>query len=166
MAYSPHACAFGMAGLALAACTPAMEDQASSPFAEPAGSPPPVIEVPDHEAHRFIVLVGGVPIGSANLARTDAGFDVEYEFRNNGRGPTLHEVIEVNAAGFPTRWTIEGASTFGNQVDEMFAWTDTAAVWRDSTGEGSATLDGAGLLCPTERFALSVRHRRSSALGR
>lgn len=132
---------FGVAGLALAACTPASEEAASARQVEPVAAAPAPISAPEHEADRFIVLVGGTPIGSANITRTETGFEIEYEFRNNGRGPTLSEVIEVNAAGFPTRWTIEGASTFGNPVEEMFEWTGARAVWRDSTGEGSATLD-------------------------
>ncbi len=141
MADSVRTLGFSFAGLVLAACAPAAEETAASPADANATVLPALVEAPEHEADRFVVLVGGTPIGSVDLTRTEAGFEIEYEFRNNGRGPTLSEVIEVDAAGFPTRWSIQGASTFGNQVDEMFAWTDTAAVWRDATGEGSATLD-------------------------
>lgn len=121
----------GFAGLGLAACEAPGEQAAPEPV---------VIAAPDTEADRFIVLVGGTPIGAANITRTQTGFEIEYEFRNNGRGPTLNESITLNDQGYPVSWTIEGASTFGNAVDEMFEWTGDGAIWRDATGEGSATV--------------------------
>jgi imidazolonepropionase-like amidohydrolase len=129
----------GFAGLGLAACDAPTEQAAPDPV---------VIAAPDTEADRFIVLVGGTPIGAANITRIESGFEIEYEFRNNGRGPTLNEAITLNDQGYPVRWTIEGASTFGNAVDEMFEWTGDSAVWRDATGEGSATVDAPAYYVP------------------
>jgi hypothetical protein len=88
MTVSVRTLVFGLAGLALAACTPASEEAASAPQPEPVAPAP--VSAPEHEADRFIVLVGGTPIGAANITRTQTGFEIEYEFRNNGRGPTLN----------------------------------------------------------------------------
>ncbi|MEO1039992.1 MAG: amidohydrolase family protein [Pseudomonadota bacterium] len=134
MQYSPPAWMIVMGVAALAACSAPVEDASA-----PAEARAP-IAAPEHEADRFIVMVGGTPIGAANVMRTVTGFQIEYEFRNNGRGPTLNEDIALNADGYPVSWTIEGASSFGNPVDEMFEWSGGQARWRDATGEGAADL--------------------------
>mgnify|MGYP001181845952 CR=1 FL=1 len=86
------------------------------------------------EASQFTVLVGGVEIGGMTVTQTEDGYTVDYEYRNNGRGPTLAEDIGLDEAGLPSRWTIEGATTFGNPVDESFELIDSEASWTDSTG--------------------------------
>ena len=40
----------------------------------------------------------------------------------------------LDEAGLPSRWTIDGATTFGNPVDESFELIDSEASWTDSTG--------------------------------
>ncbi len=119
----------GVAGLAVAACQmPAGEGESA------------VIEAPETEADRFMVLVGGTPIGAADITRTRDGFDIAYEYRNNGRGPTFNESIALNDDGYPVSWEITGNTTFGNEVNEVFSWSGDSATWRDATGEGSAEL--------------------------
>ncbi|MAL09350.1 MAG: amidohydrolase [Maricaulis sp.] len=86
------------------------------------------------EATQFTVLVGGTEIGGMTVTHTEDGYTVDYEYRNNGRGPTLAEDIGLDDAGLPSRWTIEGATTFGNPVDERFELIDSEAQWTDSTG--------------------------------
>ncbi len=133
----------GVSSLAAVACDTPAEDTQSAAAPEPG-----VITVPAHEASRYVVLVGGTPIGAANISHDGNEIAIEYEFRNNGRGPTLNEAITLNEAGYPVRWTIEGASTFGNAVDESFSWEGDSASWRDATGDGSATLNGAAYYVP------------------
>ena len=38
----------------------------------------------------------------------------------------------------PADWTIEGATTFGNPVDESFEYADSEARWTDTTGSDQA----------------------------
>ncbi len=133
----------GIAGLAIAAC-----DAPTENTSETAAPEPVVITIPETEATRYVVLVGGTPIGAANITHDGNDIAIEYEFRNNGRGPTLNEAITLNDAGYPVSWTIEGASTFGNAVDEMFSWDGDSATWRDATGDGSADMDGAAYYVP------------------
>ena len=125
----------GFAGLAVAAC-----DAPSGQSDEATAPEPVVITIPETEATRYVVLVGGTPIGAANITHDGNDIAIEYEFRNNGRGPTLNEQITLNDAGYPVSWTIQGSSTFGNLIDEMFAIEDGVASWRDSTGSGSTDL--------------------------
>ena len=88
----------------------------------------------------FNVSVQNTTIGAVEVTETAAGFEVFYEFRNNGRGPTINETITLDEAGIPIAWTAEGATTFGNEVSETFVLENGEATWTDSTGTGSATV--------------------------
>ncbi len=73
------------------------------------------------------------------VATTDGDtVTVDYEYRNNGRGPTLAETIELGEDGLPVGWKVDGATTFGNEIHETFALTDGIASWTDTTGPGTA----------------------------
>lgn len=63
---------------------------------------------------------------------------VDYEYRNNGRGPTLAETITLGEDGLPIGWTIDGATTFGNEIHETFALTGGVASWTDTAGSATA----------------------------
>lgn len=123
----------GLAFIALSACAPDAEQAR-------AGVP--------GEARDFTVLIGGTEIGAMAVEPTAAGYRVDFEYRNNGRGPTLAEEIELDSAGFPRAWRIEGHETFGNRVDESFQRTGETARWTDSTGEGSAEVETPSLYAP------------------
>jgi imidazolonepropionase-like amidohydrolase len=96
----------------------------------------------------FTVMTSGTEIGALDVSRTETGYAIFYEFRNNGRGPTFNETVTLGEDGLPVAWTIEGATTFGNAVDEMFELSGGEARWRDSTGEGSASVDGPVFYAP------------------
>jgi imidazolonepropionase-like amidohydrolase len=73
------------------------------------------------------------------VATTDGdSIKVDFEFRNNGRGPTMAETITLGAEGLPVQWSIDGATTFGNEVYETFTLEGDAASWTDTTGPGTA----------------------------
>ncbi|MEQ8403701.1 MAG: amidohydrolase family protein [Oceanicaulis sp.] len=141
MAHFHRPLAAGLAAVLAAACAAADGD---APAPARAGAMP----APAHEADRFVVRVGGTDIGAAQLTRLQDGFAIDYEFRNNGRGPTLAEQITLDEAGYPVAWTSQGAETFGNAVDERFEVVDGTARWTDSTGSGEAPFDGAALYIP------------------
>ncbi|XBQ16547.1 MAG: amidohydrolase family protein [Oceanicaulis sp.] len=107
-----------------------------------------VVAAPAHEADRYVVLVGGTEIGAIELSPRMGGVDIFYEFRNNGRGPTLNEEIALGEDGYPTSWAITGAETFGNAVDERFAVEGGRAAWTDSTGSGETAWDEPALYIP------------------
>ena len=89
----------------------------------------------------FTVLVAGTEIGGMTVDNTSGQTVIAYEYRNNGRGPTVNETISLNENGFPIAWDIEGASTFGNKISETYAVDGTEANWTDATGSGTASLD-------------------------
>ncbi|MEO1167767.1 MAG: amidohydrolase family protein [Pseudomonadota bacterium] len=89
------------------------------------------------ELREYRVLSGGNDVGHLNVDAEPAQVVIDYDFKNNGRGPTIAETIALDANGLPTAWTVEGSTTFGNLVDEMFRWDDGNASWRDATGVGA-----------------------------
>lgn len=98
----------------------------------------------------FTVLVGGVDIGQLEVSRRANDAEVEFEYRNNGRGPTINESVTFDEAGLPVRWTITGHTTFGNEVDEHFTLENGEASWKDTTGSVTADHGEASLYVAQE----------------
>ena len=121
-------------GLGLVGCT-APEPETGTAAALPALS----------GTESFVVQVAGTEIGAMSVDHTSGQTVIDYEFRNNGRGPTISETISLDDSGFPTDWRVQGATTFGNKVDESFMLDGSAATWTDSTGSGEADLDSPAL---------------------
>lgn len=96
----------------------------------------------------FTVLTGGTEIGALEIAESNDGYSVDYEYRNNGRGPTIAESITLNEDGYPTSWTMDGASTFGNPIEERFTMEGVAANWTDATGSSQANVQRQAFYVP------------------
>ena len=90
------------------------------------------------ETQEYRVLAGGTDVGHLNVDTQSDRVVIDYDFKNNGRGPTIAETIMLDANGLPTAWTVEGTTTFGNPADEIFSWNGGNASWRDATGVGAA----------------------------
>ena len=92
------------------------------------------------EVASFSVVSGGKNVGHLIADTRGAITTIDFDVKDNGRGPTVKETIRADAAGLPLDWTIRGATTFGSKIEERFSQTATRATWRDSTGEGSAPI--------------------------
>ena len=90
---------------------------------------------------RFVVIGGGNPIGHVVATLEGDRVAIDYDVKNNGRGPTMAETLVLDADGFPRRWTITGSTTFGSKVAESFEADAGAARWTDSVGDGSTRID-------------------------
>lgn len=90
------------------------------------------------EMQRYSVIFGGKNVGHLNADVQGDKVGIDYDFKNNGRGPTMKEAISLDANGLPTAWDVTGATTFGSKVEEHFARSGAKATWTDSTGKGSA----------------------------
>ncbi|MEP3143643.1 amidohydrolase family protein [Qipengyuania citrea] len=90
------------------------------------------------ETHQYRVLFGGDDVGGLEVETAGNTSNIEFDYKQNGRGPTIAEKVGVDAEGIPTNWTITGRTTFGNPVNESYACADGKASWQDSTGPGSA----------------------------
>jgi len=93
----------------------------------------------------FSVITGEKVVG--HLLATTRGdvTTVDFDVKNNGRGPTIAETLRTGPDGLPVDWAIHGATTFGSKVDERFRQGGGKAEWTDSTGKGSARITAPGL---------------------
>jgi len=78
---------------------------------------------------RFSVVANGEIVGHLTADTHGQVVTVDYQVFNNGRGATAKERVEVDAAGRPVGWTIDGANVFGAPVAERFAWQAGVARW-------------------------------------
>lgn len=100
---------------------------------------------PQDANQTYEILVSGTRVGEMKVDRVGLNTKVFYEFRNNGRGPTINEDITFGEDGFPTAWTIKGATTFGNKVDESYTREGDLSTWTDTTGTGTAMTKGGAM---------------------
>lgn len=133
----------------------------------PGSAPETDTTVPAIEATHFTVLVGGTEIGALDVTPSDSGYGVEFEYRNNGRGPTISESVTLDADGMPTDWVIDGASTFGNPIHERFEFEDNQASWTDATGSDQAVLEDTAFYVPQDGspYWLAIAARALMAAG-
>ena len=90
------------------------------------------------QSESLTVIFGGRNVGHVDSVRTGDRVAIDYDYKNNGRGPTMKEALRLDAAGLPVEWTITGATTFGSKVDERFAKSGNRATWTDGAGKGQA----------------------------
>ncbi len=75
---------------------------------------------------------------------------VDFDYKQNGRGPTIKEVLTLDVGGAPRRWSITGRTTFGNAVNETFQRGPGFAMWRDLSGPGGSKGKDAPLYYATQ----------------
>jgi Amidohydrolase family len=89
----------------------------------------------------YSVIVGEKKIGHLTADTKGNQTTIDYDVKNNGRGPTIAESITLDAAGLPTEWTVKGTTTFGSKIAEHFIRKSTRGDWVDSTGKGHSTIN-------------------------
>lgn len=87
---------------------------------------------------RYTAIFGGKNVGHLVADTTGSKVVIDFDIKNNGRGPTIAETLTLGANGLPVAWAVKGATTFGSKVAESFAQAGSTATWTDSTGKGSA----------------------------
>lgn len=93
------------------------------------------------QVERFSVVASDARVGHLVATNEANRVTIDFDYKNNGRGPTLAETIEFGSAGLPIAWTVTGSTTFGSKVDERFEWGPQKATWRDASGAGEAATD-------------------------
>ncbi|WP_028872755.1 amidohydrolase family protein [Psychroserpens burtonensis] len=105
---------------------------------------PKVSSLVDYQGDEtYSVISGGTTVGYLKAHTLGDTIHIDYDYKNNGRGPTMKETIVLNTDGFPLQWNITGNTTFGNTVEEQYALSGTAASWTDATGSDSTTAENA-----------------------
>lgn len=92
------------------------------------------------EIQRYTVIVGTARVGHLTADVQGDRATIDFDYKNNGRGPTIKEAVRFDANGLPIAWSVTGATTFGSKVNEQFARNGNTAEWTDSTGKGSASV--------------------------
>lgn len=91
----------------------------------------------------YTVILGSTAVGHLKTHTVGDTIQIDYDYKNNGRGPTMKETIVLNKSGFPVQWNITGNTTFGNSVNEEYSLKESTASWSDATGSGNATVANA-----------------------
>ena len=89
---------------------------------------------------KFTVITGAKNVGHVTAETTGDKTSIDFDIKNNGRGPSSAESITIDVQGLPTSWMINGATTFGSKVAETFMRKGNRAMWVDSTGPGKASV--------------------------
>ncbi|KHK90304.1 amidohydrolase family protein [Novosphingobium malaysiense] len=89
------------------------------------------------ETQRFTVIDHGENVGHVYAEVDGNHVSIDQDVKSNGRGPTTHEDIVLDSEDLPTSWTVKGASSFGNTVDEHFSAQGGTLSWQDMTGTGT-----------------------------
>lgn len=92
----------------------------------------------------YRVLMAGEDIGHLEIEQNGERLNIDFDYKQNGRGPTIKEALTLDDRGYPVDWSITGQTTFGSGIDEYFRADDGVARWRDATGPGSASFTDQG----------------------
>ena len=92
------------------------------------------------KTERMSVISGGEKVGFVEAEIDGAKVAIRYDVKNNGRGPTMAETLELGRDGLPKSWALDGTATFGSAVEERFRLDGATATWKDSMGPGSAAV--------------------------
>jgi hypothetical protein len=95
-----------------AACGPAASGTA--PATAPIAPPAPSLA----ESVAYTAIFGGKNVGHLTVQNKDGRTTVDWDVKNNGRGPTISETLTDGPGGLPSEWRITGTQTFGGKVDE------------------------------------------------
>jgi Amidohydrolase family len=73
---------------------------------------------------------------------------VDFEYKDNGRGPDLKEEFTLARDGTYRTYRVRGTSTYGAPVDEAFEVAGGKASWRSTSDSGSQAATGTALYAP------------------
>jgi hypothetical protein len=91
---------------------------------------------PAHAAD-FVVLVQNEVAGHMKVGTgTDGRTEVDFSYRDNGRGPDMKESFRLNAQGLPVDYAINGKSTYGAEIRETFRIDAGRVRWKSVVDDG------------------------------
>ncbi len=99
------------------------------------------------ETLRYTVIMEAGTVGGHQIVtRADNGLTtVDFDFKDNGRGPTIKEQYRLAPDGTYTSYSAKGTSTFGAPVDETFSRKGNEVRWKTTSDSGRQTVEGAAL---------------------
>ncbi len=83
----------------------------------------------------------------------DGRVDVDYSYRDNGRGPVIRERFRVDSRGLPVSYEIIGKATFGAEVSETFEIAGWRVRWKSRVDEGNEAVADDFVFLPMDATA-------------
>ncbi len=83
-------------------------------------------------------------------ARAGQRVDVQFSYRDNGRGPDYKETVDLDANGDLLAYRIEGTSTYGAPTRERYLLRGRKASWQSMVDRGDVEVDGPVGYLPVE----------------
>ena len=121
---------------------------------------------------RYVALVhGGTKAGHQIVTRGDDGVtQVDFVFKDNGRGPELKEQYTLAPDGTFASYRVHGISTYGSPVDESFSRDGTQVRWQSLSDHGEQARAGVAMYTPLggspEAFSVAIAALSKRADGR
>lgn len=100
------------------------------------------------ETFRYTVIMdaGNTVAGQQVVTHADDGVTtVDFDFKDNGRGPTQRETYRLAPDGTYASYRAKGTSTFGAPVDETFTRQGNAVRWKTTSDAGRQQVEGTAL---------------------
>jgi imidazolonepropionase-like amidohydrolase len=88
----------------------------------------------------YVLMAIGEKIGDLRVKWAGKHVDIDFRADDNGRGSKFQERVDLDSAGLPMKWEIEGTSWFGAPVKETFEYTAGHAKWKSLDDSGEADL--------------------------
>lgn len=98
-----------------------------------------------------ILLENGTIAGEQTVERIGQDeFKVHFDFKENGRGPTLDETIKLAPDMTMLEYRVKGTSEMGGAVDERFVRKGNIAEWSSKSERGTKRIRGKGFYLPLD----------------
>jgi len=75
-------------------------------------------------------------------SRENGGYTADFEFNDRGRGPRLHEIIQIDDRGLLHKLELNGHSYMGAPAEESFGFEAGTATWKSTLEAGQFEFDG------------------------
>jgi hypothetical protein len=83
------------------------------------------------------LLANGEAVGKLVAVTTGRDVAIDYQVSNNGRGPKITERLQLDAAGMPRGWRIDGKSLMGGAVHEEMVVANGQQRWLSQADQGT-----------------------------
>ena len=104
------------------------------------------------DSTRYLAFVNGGKdkAGYQYVTRDGSKYQVEFYFKDNGRGPELKEEFTLDPKSIFTRYHVAGTSTYGSKVEESFALANGKASWKTKADKGEQAAAPGSLYLPLQ----------------
>ena len=88
------------------------------------------------QAQTFTVICAKTPCGQLKVSAAAGRVEVDYSYRDNGRGPDQKETLTLAPDGTWLGYRTEGVSSYGARIGDEYALQDGRASWQSTVDRG------------------------------